>query len=706
VDLVSISFLTADPEILYSLMDIEEDKAEDDDNVALSVCSCVLKVLLILIKPQQIDTENTSNSDDPKTSLVDLKDALDLASAYTFKNSEMNVETTDTPLETSFGDQKDLSDIKFASQISKQTWVQLQSSISLPVLALMIPHGFEIYLQRGTNIVYVYVYKVLLPDVNSRKLNVVTRCHQIIDSMTSDNPTKQLNSYKMILATYKVKETNNRGKKKNHLPLENTSADPLVDAIFCNGKYIVDNIDMDSVSEQLENVVGNNFEEPFVNFPGKEKLVESYGNRLAATVLHVNFCQWLMYQFNRLRDYPDYQRLFHYLNSRIGKIHNVHLPDHLVNKSTVINCARIMFRSLYQNIGTMIPEGQARIMAFILASNRMKTFEVFMNDSLKAELAGLPPNMGYQAKSIPCDYIIHPDEIKEGEDLVDLGFDKVHDTLQHLSYVATKQANSSAKISHSEFVLSYFENCFNKSNDRPELYFASELMKTWDMDCCKKIQDVVINKTFLKIGLTDDQIKITESKKAKRLASTFNILSEFDKTNRLQNFYKFLVSKEANLDFLSAIKKDIDSEIIKLKHKSGDDNKDKVSVLVERSLEQSYKEPYKMDLIQAMAIFCALVPYRRPEEAKSGMNNWAFQACSAVVKNNGLNLPDYNMETHTRGLRIHKEGYVQLLDEEYHDNDFKVRKTSAMKLGTYTKTRLLDMYLPSHCCSGFCWIFS
>jgi hypothetical protein len=119
-----------------------------------------------------------------------------------------------------------------------------------------------------------------------------------------------------------------------------------------------------------------------------------------------------------------------------------------------------MFRALYPDIGTMIPEGQARHMALVLASNHLKTFEVFMKESLKAKDSRPPPKLCFLASVISCDYIIYPSEmdgniLKEG--------------LKSISLDATNQVNLSAKYCHSEFIVDYFDKYFGTSN-HPDLF--------------------------------------------------------------------------------------------------------------------------------------------------------------------------------------------------------------------------------------------
>jgi hypothetical protein len=463
-----------------------------------------LNVMWILMVPQQIKNDGARNV--VPTHAVD-NDASVKQQQFSYDNLQLKISRNpvkEFPLKGHVSEESDDG----LKEIIRKDWIAFHHSCNLPFMNFSQPIGFSLQKDSTTEMVFVYIYLSLLPNINSRRLttdnerlNHGLEKKGILTNMTSSALSYddfKIDSTPIIIHPFILQELKDddadiskqldlRSPLTDNAPStrDNNSNQHSGNDLFANGKYVASLIDEhETFSRSICKIFGiNDLETLFSSIPDSEE-VEKMGNFCFGIVLYINFYKALNNHYNDFKAYKSYVRLFDNLNQRLVDQRAsvmVKLSRHHVKKNNVFFICRLMFRYFCNTIGLLIPEGNGRNYAACLAFTRCQSelINQYLNKPIPAEDCLPEPNLEYISPNISCDYVVH----KHDDNLLNnYPYDANRSIYIKLSERSYNDSHSSQVISCRDFGERYFTMSIDKhsgGNDAIHDCLPYEVRSDW-----------------------------------------------------------------------------------------------------------------------------------------------------------------------------------------------------------------------------------
>lgn len=636
--------------VLFSLMKV---KVNQKKQTELTINSSALKIMHILLFPQSTSSERKKSSDDwEKQNNDSIQNAFFSPNPGMLLNYEDIVasSTIDPAQASSFLVEKKLREHKDLKHFIKNNWMAFRADLSLPTLSLFQPMGATLKMDRN-GLVYVYIYITLVPHVNTRKTVYDTRVVPILHSMINENPTKELSSSKIEFHGYRITERFHRDLIperdfwiESPVNLENGPTE------FANKSYVANALNFGHIKDRIERFIGCTENGLFdYNQSDIDTFTQSCGDEtLAGALILLNFMTLIETKYNRFITYEDYQNFFDDLNYQLHQAKNWSLPLTMRKKENVIHCTRCLFRRFFADVGIMLPEGQARNYGFLLAASRVELYDKCLYTNIPFDRALPEPNIAYMGTTILCKYILHAD--KELGDKFTPYPRSLVEKYKILSDAAMMQANQSARSSHQEFLLEYYTMVYVNGQNN-DLFYPYELRNTWPVDVKELIKEVLENP------------KERRSDKQKK-DNIFELLHNHWVKKKLNHFFGKLIETEKSNSFMEGFEKKIIMEMQKKNIEINEENKiQHLTATFWSDGTGSHSGIYKLNILQAMAIFVAYAPYKNPDPKT---DNFASETLHKLIQCNGIkHTVNDSKKTCVRGLFLDGNTSIDKNDKEY-----------------------------------------
>lgn len=657
IDFIGRSFIISDNKIMLSLMDIQVDT---NNAKKLSVNSIVIKIIHILLFPHTTNStndyqvhdcsnksavntnesssippgnESTTNENKDSDKRFDI-----LFPAHAFKTDDYIFSSTVSP--PIFGEETKISQCRSLKKTNVDNWISVYTTYPISVLALLQPQGFVVKVNKNSRIYAVYNFNGLMPHVNSRKL-FGDRIDLMLKTMTSERPEIMVNSTLIDFHGYKIEKLTTRNvNKKFDLWLESPINNPK-ETEFADSKFVADTLTTDDLEKMIHSFSSMEADSLFSNKIMISDLKTKYGDRITASLLLLNFISLLCVKYNNFKTYEDYQSFFDFMNNRLKNVNtsSMPLPQTMRHPRNVIHIVRCLFRYYFGEIGIMLPEGQCRTYSFLLASTRVHSYNKYLFNNFTAEDSTPKPNLGYLGSTISCKYILHPENSLRNETYP---YKEVIQVYKDISLDAATQANQSAQSNHQEFILEYFTSTYvNAENE--DMIFPFELRDTFP----DEIKSIFQKKIDQDVEDIKKKKKKEKTKQEKVAVNFFETMHDSWTKGKMRLFFENVIKEETKqYQFLQAYRKKIQTSLETKKLPCSSDAL--VEEMINKLLPNLYNNIYDFNIVQSMAIYVGLVPYKHPNFPAS---NWALETLWQLIKSNGIREdPTFDNTTHTISL--------------------------------------------------------